>query len=189
VNPVLLRAAPWRALTGLSGAAGALALVGLLVGGAPGLRVLQLGAVLIGGAAACALDEAAAEVVEACPARRWSRVAVRASAAAVPSLVGAVVLLLRSASPLGFAQLLGCFFLGFVLAVLARTRLDEPAEVVAPATVLGLLLVMFAEPVARRVVLFPSEGGAARGLATWEAMAGACALALLAVVPERRWRH
>lgn len=189
MNRVLLAAAPWPALTGLSGAAGALAGVGLLVGGPAGLRVLQLGAVVVGGSAACALDEPAAEVVQACPARRSSRVAARASVAAAPSLVGAVVLLLRGASMLGFAQLVGCWLLGFVIAVLARTRLDEPAEVAAPATVLGLMLAMFAEPVARRVVLFPSHGAAARALTTWASVAAGCALALLAVVPERRWRH
>ena len=188
MNRVLLRAVPWRALAGLSGAAGALALVGLLVGGALGLRVLQLAAVVVGGSAACALDEPAAAVVEVCPVSRSTRIAVRAGAASLPSLLAALVLLLRDASALGFAQLLGCWLIGFVLAALARTRIDEPAEVAAPATVLGLVLVMFTEPVARRLVLFPLEGGTARAIRTWEAVAAVGALALLAVVPERRWR-
>lgn len=83
--------------------------------------------------------------------------------------------------------LAGCLLLGLTAAALGRSWLDEPAEVVAPAVVLGLLVTMLAEPVGRWVELFPL-GPSTRSDRTWCALLAGCALALALVVPERRWR-
>ena len=191
VVPVLLRAAPWRAVLGLTAAGavtGALA-VGLHNG--PALVVLQLALVLIGAATACALDEPAAAVVASCPVRRSTQVLVRAVVAAVGPAVGlALVLAWWARSPVQrvlLLELAGCAVLGFSLAVLARRRLDEPAEVVASGLALGLMTTLFVNPVGRRLVLFPDDDQLARGVRTWWVVLAGCAVAVVAVVREWHW--
>lgn len=62
-------------------------------------------------------------------------------------------------------------------AVLALQLLGGP--------VLGLLATMLVEPLGRALPLFSFE---ARGPLTWWAVLGTRAAAVLAAVPERRWR-
>ena len=190
--PVLLRAAPWRALLSLSAAGAALGGLALLVPTGTGTRLLQMALVLGGGAAACALEEPAAAVVGACPVRRSTQVAARALAAAPPLVAGAGLLLLwssaREVDRLLLLQLLGCWLLGFSLAVLARARLDEPAEVVASGVVLSLLAVMYVNLVGRHVVLFPLGEQLDRATRTWAVVIAAAVVAVAVAVRERWWR-
>lgn len=189
--PVLLRAAPWRGLLGLTATGAALGALGLALGNGAGLTVVQLALVVLGSAAACALDEPAAAVVAACPLPRTQWVLSRGGAAAPALAVGGAlvtawwartavdgVLLLEGAGP---------WVAGFALAVLARRRLDEPAEVVAPPLVLTLVGVLLWNPLHRWVDLFPSGPGL-RTAAGWWCVVGAAVLGLALAVPERRWR-
>jgi hypothetical protein len=192
VAPVLLRAVAWRALLGLSVAGGVTGAAAVFAHSGPSLLVLQLSMVVIGSAAACALDEPAAAVVGACPVRRSTLVALRAFGALVPAGVGAGVLVAWWARGdvervLGL-ELAGCWVLGFALAVLARARLDEPAEVVASGLALVLMSVLLVNPIGRRLVLFPDDDQLARGVRTWWVVIVGCAVAVVAVVRERRWR-
>jgi hypothetical protein len=189
VLAVLLRAAPWPALLAVS-AAGATA-GGVALAAGPSLVLLQVALVVVGGAAASALDEPSAAVVRACPLGRWRQVVVRALAAAVPLGAGAVLLGGWAARQpvdrvLGL-QLAGCWLLGFTLAVLARSRIDEPAEVVAPGLLLVLLTVIFVGPIGRHVPLFAPEQGLDRLTRSWVVVLVACAVALVLAVRERRW--
>jgi hypothetical protein len=190
VTRLLLRAAAWPALLALAAAGAAAGIGGVLLGRTgTGLLMVQLSLVLVGGAAACALDEPAAAVVDACPVRRARRVLVRAVAGSVPLVTGAGVVaswwLRTSPHRLVLLQLLGCWLLGFALAVVAGLRLDEPAEVVAPGLMLFLVTLLLVEPAGRTVALF-SDG--ARTAETWLLLAGAAVLAVLSAVRERRWR-
>lgn len=167
--------------------------LGVAVGGGSGVRCLQLAFVLLGSAAACSLDEAAAAVVAACPMGRVRRVALRAVAASVDVLIGAALLALWSLrAQIGRAlvlELLGCAVLGFSGAALARTWLEEPGEAVASSMALALLGVLLIEPVGRRLGLFPVEGGAHRASVSWGLVMLCGAVVLAVVVPERRWRE
>jgi hypothetical protein len=188
---VLLRAVSWRALLGLTAAGGATGALAVLLRSGPSLTVLQLSMVLIGAAAACALDEPAAAVVAACPVRRSTQVVLRAAAALVAVAVGAVDLLgwwaRSSVDRVLLLELVGCWVLGFALAVLARVRLDEPAEAVASGVALALLSILLIAPLGRRLVLFPDDDHLARGVRTWWVVLAGCAVGLLIAVPERRW--
>lgn len=189
---VLLRAAPWPALLALSATGSALGAAGVVLGGGNGLRVLQLGLVLLGAAAACALDEAAAAVVSACPVRRSVQVLARALAAG-PGLVAGTALVqawwrLEGTDSVLLAELGGTWVLGLSLAASVRRRLDEPAEVVAPLLVLTLVAVMLVDPVGRCLVLFPLGQQGERAALTWAAVAAASFLGLVLAVRERRWR-
>jgi len=192
VTPVLLRAAPWPALLALS-ATGVGTGVGAIVLGltGPGVTLLQTALILLGGAAACALDEPAAAVVQACPVRRHRQLLARAIAASLPLAAGGVVLLAWAVrTPFDrvlLLELAGCWLLGFALASGARRRLDEPAEVVAPGLVLGLLAVLLIEPLGRRLELFALGGDAGRAVHTWLVIGVACLVVLLTGVRERRW--
>ena len=188
---VLLRAAPWRALLALTAAGAATGALALAVPAGTGARLLQMALVLGGGAAACALEEPAAAVVGACPVRRLTQVSARAGAASVPLLTGASLVLLWSLANdvdrLLVLQLVGSWLLGFSLAVLARTRIDEPAEVVASAMVLALFTVMYVGFVGRHLVLFPLGEQVDRATRTWVAVMLAAVVALVLVVRERPW--
>jgi hypothetical protein len=188
---VLLRAVSWRALLGLSAAGGVTGALAVLLHDGPSLLVLQLSMVLVGAAAACALDEPAAAVVAACPVPRSTQVLLRAAAALVAVAVGAADLVAwwarTSVDRVLLLELLGCWVLGFALAVLARVRLDEPAEAVASAVALALLSTLLVAPVGRRLVLFPDDDQLARGVRTWWLVLTGCAVGLLIAVPERRW--
>jgi hypothetical protein len=189
---VLLRAAPWHALLGLTAAGAATGVLALALPVGSGARVLQMALVLGGGAAACALEEPAAAVVGACPVRRSTQVLARAAAAAAPLAAGGALVLLwsvaQSLDRLLLLQLVGSWSLGFVLALLARSRLDEPAEVAASAVVLSLLAAMYLSAVGRYLVLFPLGEQVDRATRTWWAVLGAAAGGLALALPERRWR-
>lgn len=189
---MLLRAAPWRPLLALAAGAALLGAVGLAIGGGSGLRVLQLALVLVGGAAVCVLDDAAAPVAQACPVSRAEQVLARALAA-VPALVtgGALVGLwwvLEGVDRLLLLEDVGCWVLGFALATLARRWLDEPAEVVVSGFVLVLVSVMLVDPIGRRLQLFPLGGDSGRSVRTWWVVVAACLVTLGVVVRERPWR-
>jgi hypothetical protein len=193
VAPVLLRAAPWTAVLAASGAgavAGTLA-IGFGPTGA-GVMLVHLALVLVSGAAACALEEPAAAVVEACPTQSWRRLLPRVVAATAPLTVGAGVLgtwwARADVQAFQLLQLAGCWLLGLSVATLARTRMAEPAEVVAPGLVLVLLVVVLVEPVARRVHLFPVGSDPGAATRTWLVVLVLCLAVLVTVVPERRWR-
>ena len=188
---VLLRAAPWRALLALTAVGAATGALALVVPAGTGARLLQMALVLGGGAASCALEEPAAAVVRACPVRRSMQVCVRAGAASVPLLAGASLVLLWSLAHdvdrLLLLQLAGSWLLGFSLAVLARTRLDEPAEVVASSVVLALFAVMHVGFVGRHLVLFPLGEQMDRATRTWGVVMVAALVALVLAVRERPW--
>jgi hypothetical protein len=189
--PVLLRAVSWRALLGLTAAGGATGAVAVVSHSGPSLMLLRLSMVLLGAAAACALDEPAAAVVAACPVRRSTHVLLRAAAALVALAVGTAELLAwwarSSLDRVLLLELVGCWVLGLSVAVVARSRMDEPAEVAAPGLALGLMSVLLIGPLGHRLVLFPDDDQLARGVRTWWAVLGACAVGLAVVVPERRW--
>jgi hypothetical protein len=192
VQGELLRAAPWRALLGLATAAAVLGAAAVALGGGTGARCLQLVLVLVGAAAACCLDEPAAAVVDACPVPRRSRLGARALASLLPA-VPATLSLAGWAAREPFTwlfglELLGCTVLGLTAAALARRRWAEPGEVVCPATALALLCTVLVDPLGRRVLLFPLALSSPRAVETWAVALGACVVALLAAVPERRWR-
>jgi len=189
VTSVLLRAAPWPALLALSAAGAVTGVGGLALGrSGAGALLLHIAIALLGGAAACALDEPSAAVVDSCPVRRARRVRVRALAAATPLATGTTLVLAwwarTSVERLAVLQLAGCWLLGFALAALSRRRLDEPGEIVAPGLILALLTVLLVEPVGRRVHLFSGD----RPDRTWWVLVGAALLGLLLAVPERPWR-
>jgi hypothetical protein len=192
MSPVLLRAVAWRALLGLSAVAGATGALAVLLRGGSAQLVLQLSLVMVGAAAACVLDEPAAAVVGACPVPRLTQVALRAFASLVPVGVGvAVVTAYWSRGVVErilLLELAGCWVLGFALAVLARARLDEPTEVVAPGLALVLLSVLLVNPIGRQLVLFPDDDQLARGVRTWWLVVVGCSVAVVAAVRERRWR-
>jgi hypothetical protein len=194
VLPVLLRAAPWRSVLGLSVAAGAVGAAAVAAGATGmGLKLLQITTVLVGGAGACALDDPAAAVVRSCPVR-WSRqVLVRAQTGLVPLLVGLVAVVSwwqrAQVDRVLLLQLGGCWLLGFALATVARVQLDEPAEVVASGLVLGLLTLLLFERVGRHLALFPTGEDAHRTVVTWWVVIGCCVGALLLVVREKHWKH
>lgn len=187
----LLRAAPWRAVLGLSAVGGVTGAVAVGVHGGPALVLLQLALVLLGGAAACPLDEPAAAVVSACPVPRARQVLVRAVVAAVAVVVGGGEVLAwwarNHVDRVLLLELAGCWVLGFALAVLARTRLDEPAEAAGSGVVLVLLTVLLVNPIGRRLVLFPDDAHLARGVRTWWVVLVGCAVAVVAVVRDRHW--
>ena len=191
MSPQLLRAAPWRASAGLTLAAAGLGAGGLAIGEG-GMRVLQLALVLVGGAAACVLDEAAAAVVGACPLPRRVQVLARALAAVPALVVGAGLVglwwVLEGMDHLVLLEAAGCWVLGFALAVVTRHWLDEPAEVVVSGLVLVLVSVMLVAPLGRRIPLFPLGESPARTLHTWWLVVGCCLGALVVVVREWRWR-
>ena len=175
----------------MSPAGGVTGALAVLLHGGPSLLVLQLSMVLVGAAAACALDEPAAAVVSACPVRRSTQVLLRAAAALLPVAVGAADLLAwwarSSVDRVLLLELVGCWVLGFALAVLARVRLDEPAEVVASGLALALLSTLLVAPIGHRLVLFPDDDQLTRGVRTWWLVLAGCAVGLLIAVPERRW--
>jgi hypothetical protein len=189
---LLLRAAPWRALLGLAAAGAAVGAGGLAIGGGSGMRVVQLGLVLLGATSACALDEAAAAVVSACPVRREVQVLARALSAAVGLVVGAVLAVswwwLEATDRLLLVELGGTWLLGFALAALSRRRLDEPAEVVVSGLVLSLMTLMMYTPISRHVVLFPIGEPGDRATRTWAVVTVVAVVGLVLAVRERRWR-
>ncbi len=193
MSPVLLRAAPWRALFGLVAAGVGVGASGVLLGGGSGMRVLQLGLVLLGAGAACALDEAAAAVVSACPVRRRVQVLARAVAAAPGLVLGAVLVAawwsVEVTDWLLLVELGGTWVLGLSVAAIARRRLDEPAEVVVGGLVLSLMTVMMYDAVGRRLVLFPLGEPGGRAARTWAVLTVAALCGLVFAVRERRWNR
>jgi hypothetical protein len=190
---VLLRAAPWRGGLALSATAAALGAVAVLEGASGvGLKLVQITAVLVAGAAACALDEAAAAVVRACPVSRGRQLLVRAATAAVPLVVGLAVVVAwwqrAVVTHVLLLELVGCWVLGFALATVARARLDEPAELVASSLVLALLSVLLFDQIGRRLALFTIGEELDRTVHTWWAVMAVSGAALLLAVRERRWR-
>ncbi|MDP9183399.1 MAG: hypothetical protein M3P04_11560, partial [Actinomycetota bacterium] len=84
-------------------------------------------------------------------------------------------------------ELAGPWAVGFVLALLARARLDEPADVVVPALALVLLTLVLRNPLGRWVELFPLGPGF-RTVPVWWAVVGTSAGAAALAVREWRWR-
>lgn len=190
--PVLLRAVPWPALLALTGAGAATGAAAVALGpSGSALPTLEAGLALLGGAAACALDEPAAAVVAACPTSRSRQLLVRALGVWLPLAAGALMVMawwVRTAvDRVLLLELVGCCVLGFALAALARARYDEPGEVVAVGLVLLMLTAVLIAPVGQRLALFATAAPTDRVVATWWVLLGASALGLVGVARERRW--
>jgi hypothetical protein len=187
----LLRVAPWRALLALVAVGAGLGAVGVVVGGGSGMRIVQLALVAVGASAGCALDDAAAAVTSACPTRRSVQVGVRALAATPGVFVGVAVAVgwwvAQRTDRLMLLELAGTWVLAFCLAGVARLRLDEPGEVVVSSLVLLLLGAMLANPIGRRLVLFPLGGEGERAARTWAVLCAAAVVGLVLAVRERPW--
>lgn len=133
----VLRSGPWRAIVGLSAVA---AVVGGAAAAVPKVSALLLPVcyALLGAAAALALDEPAALVVDVTPTSAARRAALRSLALPLPLAVGVVTGLAvvsetdlpRSATGLA---LIGTVMLGFSLACVARTRTGEPGAIASVA--------------------------------------------------------
>ena len=160
---VTLRAVPWLAIavvsgTGLLLSAGAVAAADFWFGP----LLVSFGLALFGAAAAFALDEPAAAVVDAVPQSLRHRTAVRAVALAVPFLAGVAALAALEAGgrPVHIAWLLlhlaGCLVVGFACAAVGRRRSPTPGETAASAVGVSFMVLACFEPLARWVVVFPA---------------------------------
>jgi hypothetical protein len=187
----LLRVAPWRALLGLVALGAGLGAAGVLVGAGSGMRIVQLGLVVVGASAGCALDDAAGAVTAACPVPRRVQVAARALAAAPGLLAGLVVAgawwLAERGDRLMVVELGGTWVLAFAFAAMARHRLDEPGEVVVSTLALLLLSVIMSDTIGRRLTLFPLGDHGERAARTWGVLCAAAVVGLALAVRERRW--
>jgi hypothetical protein len=187
----LLRVAPWRALLGLVAIGAGLGACGVLVGGGSGMRIVQLGLVVVGASAGCALDDAAAPVTAACPVPRRVQIAVRALAAA-PGVLGGLLVagawwVAERGDKLMAVELGGTWVLAFALAAMARLRIDEPGEVVVSGLALLLLSVIMSDTIGRRLALFPLGEQGSRAARTWGLLCAAALVGLALAVRERRW--
>jgi hypothetical protein len=179
VNALLVRAGPWRGQLGLVAAGTLLGLTGLLLSGASGARAGQLACLLVGVAACYALDEPAAEVVDACAVSLRRRTAVRVLALVLSLTPAAALWALTGATRLLLLQLGGTALLGVGAAGLVRRWAAEPGELVAPALLLVGLSLLLVDQVGARIPLYPL-GPAGEGTYWWWLAVSTAALASLA---------
>ena len=135
---VLLRAAGWPAIIGLTVCAALVGGAALTFAGRVGTSapLLDVAVALLAAAGGFALEEPAAAVVDLTPTRSSRLTAARAAALLPPVLTGCALALFATRSS-GLptldlsVTLLGSSILGFTLADVARQRIDEPGAVVA----------------------------------------------------------
>jgi hypothetical protein len=182
---IVLRGGPWQALLGLAAAGAALGVLGLEIDHP---RSAHLGCVLIGCAAAFALDEPAAEVVAACPRSRRSRSAGRiATALGLTTAIGVLWSALGASAALLLA-LLGCAVLALAAAAATRAVRAEPGEPVAVALLLALVTAMLFEPIGKHLMLFPLGPASDRSFAAWWTLIAVALVSLLVTSSEHDWR-
>jgi hypothetical protein len=201
---VLLRAAGWPAIIGLTLCAALVGGAALTFAGRIGTSapLLDVAVALLAAAGGFALEEPAAAVVDLTPTRSARLTAARAAALLPPVLTGCALALFATHSSglptldLG-VTLLGSSILGFTLADVARQRIDEPGAVVAVAVVLLVVVTPMIGAVARHVHTVPTTDPHTPGLssnATWAIVMSACLLVIAVTASNdrryrRRWAH
>jgi hypothetical protein len=196
---VLIRAAGWPAIIGLTLCAALVGGCALTFAGAVGTSApLNAALALLAAAGGFALEEPAAAVVDLTPTRSVQLTAVRAVALLPPLLTGCALALFatHSSGPPALdlsVTLLGSSILGFTLADVARQRVDEPGAVVAVAVILLVVVTPMIGAVARHVHTVPTTDPGAPGLssnATWAFVMAACLLAIVVTASnDRRYRR
>ncbi|HEY1489090.1 MAG TPA: hypothetical protein VGF84_23495 [Micromonosporaceae bacterium] len=192
----MLRAGAWPAVVGISGAA--VVLGGCAVAFPAAVTVLfPIAFVLLAAATAFVLDEPASQVVDVTPTGPVQRTVIRSLAVLAPLAAGALLMLAGALRGLALPwaatglALAGNVALGFAMACVARTRTGEPGAPVSAAVVLILMTPTLLPPVARRVSLFPTPGGA--GLSSnsvWWTILAVCVAAVAVSLRDRpglRW--
>lgn len=192
---VLIRAAGWPAIIGLTLCAALVGGCALTFAGAVGTSAALA---LLAAAGGFALEEPAAAVVDLTPTRSVQLTAARAVALLPPLLTGCALALFATRSS-GLpaldlsVTLLGSSILGFTLADVARQRVDEPGAVVAVAVILLVVVTPMIGAVARHVHTVPTTDPGAPGLssnATWAFVMAACLLAIVVTASnDRRYRR
>jgi len=189
----MLRAGAWPAVAGTTG-------VALLAGGsgvafpAAAALLLPIAFTLLAAAAAFALDEPAAQVVDVTPTGPVRRTAVRGLALLAPAGAGLVLILagalrgLDLSWPAVVLALGGNVVLGFAAAAVGRTRSAEPGAAASAGVVLILVLPLLLPAVASRVRTFPVADGASSSNLLWWIALGLCVIALVVSVPDSRPR-
>ena len=156
----------------------------------PSLLYVRLALVALAAAAAFVLDEPSAAAVDAVPATRRARTAVRATAVALPLAVwtaGILALERRNgATAVGALLVEGAGVMAVAVALSASLRLTgraEPGEIVASVLGASMLAVLIVNPWPGSVPLFPVGDGWAASTALWCSLAVA---ALMLVVAASR---
>jgi hypothetical protein len=193
---VTLRGVSWGAVLGGSAfGAGILAVCVVFAADGPPLAYVRLALVALAAAAAFVLDEPSAAAVDAVPATRRGRTAVRAIAVALPLAVwtsGVLALERRnSATAAGALLVEGAGLLAVSVAISAILRLTgraEPGEIVASFLGAAMLAALIFNPLAWSVPLFPVGGGWAASTALWGSATVAAATLVVAASrdPYRR---
>jgi hypothetical protein len=191
VFAVLLRAAPWPAIAGISGAS-LVSGVGSLFLPRPGLGpvVLTVALALLAAAGAFTLDEAAVEVVDVTPLGRPRYTAVRAVTLILPGGAGLAVVLAAAGQdagwPVGLIGLAaaGNVLLGFALASVGRRHVGQPGPATASAIVLVLVTLSLFRPFTRYVAA--AGDGEPAAVVSWAVVAGVSAAVVVAAARADR---
>jgi hypothetical protein len=193
---VTLRGVNWPAvLAGSAFGAGILAGCVAFAADGPPLLYVRLALVALAAAAAFLLDEPAAAAVDAVPATRRGRTAVRATAVTLPLAVwtaGILALELRnSVTAVGALFVEGAGVLAVAVALAAIVRLTgraEPGEIVASVLGASMLALLIFNPWPGSVPLFPVGDGWAASSALWSSLAVAATVLVVAASrdPYRR---
>lgn len=191
-----LRGVSWPAVLGGSAfGAGILAVCVAFAADGPPLLYVRLSLVALAAAAAFVLDEPAAAAVDAVPATRRGRTAVRATAVALPLAVWTAGILAlerrNSATAVGALLVEGAGVLAVAVALSAILRLTgraEPGEIVASVLGASVLAVLIFNPWLGSVPLFPVGDGWAASTALWSCLAVAAMMLVVAASrdPYRR---
>lgn len=196
MNPAMLRAGAWPAVTGVSGAA-------LAVGGCgvafpmAATALLPIAFTLLAAAAAFTLDEPASPVVDVTPTGAVRRTGIRALALLAPLAAGAVLMLAGALRGLALPwaatglALAGNVVLGFAVACVARTRTGEPGAAASATVVLILMAPTLIPTLAHRVSTFPTSGrdGPSSNTIWWTVLALSVAAVAVSISdrPRLRW--
>ena len=184
------RSAPWLPLLGAAGVATMLLLIAALAhrtGVAPVVTLLGLST--CGGAAAYILDEESAAVLDATPTSRGRRVLWRLPLLAVPATVALTGLFLLdrldgSAHWLRLGPLaLGSLAIGVALAAaLRREGMGTPGDLAGVIVVVGVVLLVAADPLRHWVSVIPLGDAArsGRSVLLWTAVFAASAVVTFA---------
>jgi len=184
----ILRGVDWAPVLGGSGFGAAILTVCVVFAAdGPPLGHVRLALVALMAAAAFVLDEPAAAVVDAVPATRRRRTAIRATTVALPFAVwtgGVAALELRNTeTPVGALLVEGAGALAMAVAGAAILRLAgriEPGEIVASVLGAGILAVLIFNPPPRSVPFFPVGQGWAASTALWGSLTVAAAVLVVA---------
>lgn len=189
-----LRGVPWPPL--LSTTAAGAALLGLAATsprGWLGLHLLGVAVALVAAAAAFALDEPAAEVVDATPYSLQRRNLTRTAVVALPVGLSTVLLGLTwlGRSPATFwrlgLQLVGVVVVGLAVTAAARRGRPTPGDLVGSVVALAVVGLTVYDPLARWVPILPltTDWHPGRTAAVW---CGAICVGVLVLVHAGRDR-